>query len=85
MRGWRRTVAFALIVSVLALGAAACGSSGNARPTATAAGDATYDFPVGPAVLVPVDYEAPTDRVDSTGAFLPANGIPTLVFVDAIW
>ena len=45
------------------------------------------DFPyaTGPAVTVPAGYEAPTDRVDSTGAFLPANGKPTLVFVDAIW
>lgn len=42
-------------------------------------------FPTGPAVLVAASYEPPTDRVDSTGAFLPANGKPTLVFVDAIW
>ena len=45
----------------------------------------TYDFPTGEAVLVPVGYEHPGDHVDNTGAFLPTNGKPTLVFVDAIW
>ena len=33
----------------------------------------------------PAGYEPPADRVPSTGAWLPANGRPTLVFVDAIW
>ena len=42
-------------------------------------------YATGPAVLISAGYEAPTNRVDSTGAFLPANGKPTLVFVDAIW
>ncbi len=56
--------------------------------TATAAPTATpesYAFPTGPAVLVAADYQAPEDRVASTGAYLPSNGKPTLVFVDAIW
>ena len=58
--------------------------------TATATGTPTatpeaYAFPSGPAVLVAADYEPPEDRVASTGAFLPSNGKPTLVFVDAIW
>ncbi|MGE3960660.1 MAG: TlpA family protein disulfide reductase [Dehalococcoidia bacterium] len=44
-----------------------------------------FDFPTGPAVLVEVGYEPPGDHVPSTGAYLPANGKPTLVFVDAIW
>lgn len=39
----------------------------------------------GPAVTVPVGYRPPTNRVPSTGAFLPSNGKPTLAFVDAIW
>lgn len=39
----------------------------------------------GPAVTVPAGYTPPDDRVDSTGAYLPVNGNPTLVFVDAIW
>jgi hypothetical protein len=42
-------------------------------------------FPTGPAVIVEAGYVPPEDRVDSTGAYLPANGKPTLVFVDAIW
>lgn len=58
-------------------------------PTADAAGasaaSAEYAFPTGPAVLVEPGYEAPTDRVDSTGAYLPVNGKPTLVLVEAIW
>ena len=31
------------------------------------------------------EYQPPEDRVASTGAYLPSNGKPTLVFVDAIW
>lgn len=42
-------------------------------------------MPSGPAVLVANGYQAPNDKVDSTGAFVPANGKPTLVWVDAIW
>ena len=42
-------------------------------------------FPTGPAVLVAADFEMPEDRVASTGAYIPSNGKPTLVFVDAIW
>jgi hypothetical protein len=36
-------------------------------------------------VIVPVGYEPPDSYVASTGAYLPVNGKPTLVFVDAIW
>ena len=65
------------------------GTSAAEGATSTDAADpiVASDFPyaTGPAVTVPAGYEAPTDRVDSTGAFLPANGKPTLVFVDAIW
>jgi len=62
----------------------ACG--GDSASPGGATGDAAgVGFPTGPAVLVEVGYEPPTDRVDSTGAFLPANGRPTLVYVDAIW
>ncbi len=61
-----------------------------AAPAATAEPAATerpegYSFPTGPAVLVAADYEPPEDHVASTGAYLPSNGKPTLVFVDAIW
>jgi hypothetical protein len=51
----------------------------------TVAAQPAHEFPTGPAVTVPVGYEPPSDRVDSTGAHLPANGKPTLVWVDAIW
>jgi hypothetical protein len=60
----------------------------TASETATAdaaPGDATFDFPTGEAVLVSADYEHPGDRVDHTGTYLPTNGKPTVVFVDAIW
>ena len=55
----------------------------DAGPSAVA--PAAPAFASGPAVLVSAGYEPPTDRVDSTGAYLPANGKPTFVFVDAIW
>lgn len=55
-----------------------------ATPT-VAATAASYGFRTGPAVSVAADYRPPGDRVPSTGAYLPANGKPTLVFVDAIW
>jgi hypothetical protein len=41
--------------------------------------------PEGEAVTVAAGYQPPTDHVPSTGAYVPANGKPTLVFVDAIW
>jgi len=87
-------------VAVLALGAcggdapppARNGTAASAATTvrdgatpAVAAQPVEYAFPTGPAVTVPLGYEPPGDRVDSTGAHLPANGKPTLVFVDAIW
>jgi len=46
---------------------------------------ATFNFPTGEPVLVSADYTHPNDHVDNTGAYLPTNGKPTLVFVDAIW
>ena len=44
-----------------------------------------YDFPTGRAVAVAAGYAHPEDHVPSTGAYLPVNGQPTVVFVDAIW
>ena len=80
----------ALILACAALAAACSGGDdgGSAAPTATSAAAAAApgdDFPTGPAVLVAVDYQPPGNRVDSTGAYLPANGKPTFVFFDAIW
>ncbi len=70
--------------------AATATATAAATPEATATASATptpegYAFPTGPAVLVAADYQPPEDRVASTGAYLPSNGKPTLVFVDAIW
>ncbi|MDA0269869.1 MAG: hypothetical protein O2798_00150 [Chloroflexi bacterium] len=54
-------------------------------PVVPAGASSEPTFPTGPAVIVEAGYVPPEDRVDSTGAFLPANGKPTLVYVDAIW
>ena len=80
----------ALILACAALAAACSGGDdgGSAAPAATSAAAAAApgdDFPTGPAVLVAADYQLPANRVDSTGAYLPANGKPTFVFFDAIW
>ena len=96
-----RTRPLVVLATFVALVAAACGrgeaDAVDAEPTtvvvASAVADGqsldpvgvTYDFPTGDAVLVSVDYQHPGDRVDNTGAYLPTNGKPTLVFVDAIW
>lgn len=72
-----------------AASAAAPAASAAAAPaTSAASSDAStpvYDFATGPAVLVSNDFVPSKERVDSTGAYLPTNGKPTLVFVDAIW
>lgn len=60
-------------------------ATASAPARATADTTSTFTFPTGPAVLVPAGYEPPGDIIDSTGAHLPANGKPTLVYVDAIW
>ena len=71
--------------------AAACGGQ-SARevvdPPAQSvvpAASPSLGFPTGPAILVPPGYDPPDDRVDSTGAHLPVNGKPTLVYLEAIW
>ena len=62
---------------------AATPSEASGEVAATSADGLPYA--TGPAAVVAAGYEPPDDRVDSTGAYLPANGKPTLVFVDAIW
>lgn len=81
----------------LVLGAAmfaACGTAGTpadplpsgfATPAPAVAPLEPIASPAKEAVLVAADYRPPKGRVDSTGAYLSANGKPTLVFVDAIW
>jgi len=68
-----------------AASAAAPATSATAPAASSDSAVPVYDFATGPAVLVSSDFEPSTERVDSTGAYLPANGKPTLVFVDAIW
>ena len=78
----KRTLGLALLVAL----AAAC--SGGGDPSTAVPSKSTAEvgaLPSGPAVLVANGYQAPNDKVDSTGAFVPANGKPTLVWVDAIW
>ncbi len=79
----------ALLAPVAVLVLAASTSSATEMPAVPAptaiTGETSFDFPIGPASVVPAGYRAPGDRVPSTGAFLPTNGRPTLVFVDAIW
>lgn len=88
-------------LGLVALVAAGCSGGGGEEPAppstatptevaplATAAPtEAVVDlgFPTGPAVTVAANYAPPDDHVPSTGAYLPANGKPTLVYVDAIW
>jgi len=61
------------------------GSSTEGGAPAASAADVEYDFPTGDPVLIYEGYPHPTDRVDRTGAYLPVNGMPTFVIVEAIW
>ncbi len=76
------------LVGAIVLGACSSSDASDepavAVPTAIS-GETGFAFPTGPASVTPVGYQAPGDHVPSTGAFLPANGKPTLVYVDAIW
>ncbi|MCY3656423.1 MAG: hypothetical protein OXG95_07405 [Chloroflexi bacterium] len=75
----------AALVALGALLAVACGGdSASDAQTADRVG-ASQGLPNGPAVTVAAGYTSPEDHVPSTGAWLPDNGQPTLVFVDAIW
>ena len=79
------TEAPAASAAASAASAAAPATSATAPAASSDSAVPVYDFATGPAVLVSSDFEPSTERVDSTGAYLPANGKPTLVFVDAIW
>ena len=80
-------IVFALLAGAALIAACSGSDEGSSTPSTSSAAPAVSDagFPTGPAVLVPAGYQFPGDRVDSTGAYVPANGKPTLVFVDAIW
>ena len=98
-RGWLLAAAALLLALATACGGATtpeptvtsttrADSSEVAVATTTVGGTGTvllYSFPTGPAVTVPEGYTPPGDHVPATGTYLPANGKPTLVFVDAIW
>ena len=79
-----RLGALAALLALGALLAVACGDSASDSQTADRVG-ASQGLPNGPAVTVAAGYTSPEDHVPSTGAWLPDNGQPTLVFVDAIW
>jgi hypothetical protein len=96
-RAFRTTL---LMVGALVLAACSGGDADTEAPAVSAAAPAAsvtapaasseltapvYDFATGPTVLVSNDFVPSKERVDSTGAYLPTNGNPTLVFVDAIW
>jgi hypothetical protein len=81
----------AIVAGLLLAGCTATGAvTGATEETggSPAAGEAdstgAFAFPTGRAVTVPAGYEPPTDRVDSTGGYLPVNGKPTLVFAESI-
>ena len=100
-RGWLVAGAALLVALVAACGGAtsepvpastgsADSSGASVAESTTASGsegsaDVVYQFPTGLAVTVPEGYTPPSDHVPETGTYLPANGKPTLVFVDAIW
>lgn len=64
----------------------ACGPQDDRPETSTVPAEvATTETSAGGSVRVPKGYQPPNDRVPSTGATIPVNGKPTLVYVDAIW
>ena len=78
-------IALAAVFALGALLAAACdGGASDAAPRAERVGSTT-GIPTGPAVTVPEGHAPPRGRIASTGAWVPDNGRPSLVFVDAIW
>ena len=81
----RRLGVLAALLALGALLAVACGGdSASETQTADRVG-ASQGLPNGPAVTVAAGYTSPEDHVPSTGAWVPDNGQPTPVFVDAIW
>jgi hypothetical protein len=76
---------YAMVLAALVALAAACATDGGAPSVGGKSGAGSPSFPAGEAVRVAANYEAPQGRVDSTGPYLPVNGKPTVVWVDAIW
>lgn len=78
-----RTAALVL-AALLAMSYAGSTAPAPSKDTAGIASSVSASTPRA-AVLVSADYRFPTNRIDSTGVYLPDNGKPALVFVDAIW
>lgn len=81
----RRLGALTALVALGTLLAVACGDDSASDGQFAQRDGSSAGFPTGPAVMVPDGYTPPNDHVPSTGAWLPDNEQPTLVFVDAIW
>ena len=81
----RRLVALMAVLALGALLAVACGGDSASDGQLAQRDGSSAGFPTGPAVMVPDGFTAPDEGVGSTGAWLPDNGQPTLVFVDAVW
>lgn len=82
MKSIRPAFLLAALAGALIVACADDGATSTSEGPLAAAASATLDRQ---AVRVPQGYEPPKDRVASTGATVPVNGKPTLVFVDAIW
>ena len=75
-----------IVLTTLAALMLACGPEGGRPATSTVTTEvATAETSTGGPIRVPKEYQPPHDRVPSTGATIPVNGKPTLVYVDAIW
>ena len=84
----RRALRLGALTALVALGAllaVACSGDSASEGQLAQRDGSSAGFPTGPAVMVPDGFTGPVDGVGSTGAWLPDNAQPTLVFVDAIW
>jgi hypothetical protein len=81
----RRLGALTALLALGALLAVACSGDSASDGQLAQRDGSSAGFPTGPAVVVPDGFTAPDEGVGSTGAWLPDNEQPTLVFVDAVW
>ena len=84
-RATRRLGALTALLALGALLAVACSGDSASDGQVAQRDGSSAGFPTGPAVMVPDGFTAPDEGVGSTGAWLPDNEQPTLVFVDAVW
>ena len=85
----KRTIALRTLVVAALLGTAglmaACSSGGPGASTPAGGSAATTSMTAPGAGTGTAGAPAPRATVASTGASIPVNDRPTLVFVDAIW